>query len=266
MKKDYTIGIAVTLCAFFFGGCRNALSDILLRTTDDPFQDVALAESFKKTNTIYLSWKEDEGADEFVLMRSDDIATPIFSVVYRGTETAYTDSFTSMMVTNDRFLYRLDKIRGSELFYGKKYTYAVRSGSLLSDAYESNDTKETATYLEGDCIATMPCYKFTDETRLVDEDWYYVRVPPCRTAFVSLVETSITPATEKLTHFRYLIDNSGIDAAIGNTTAFGIENTGYETRILRFKVYADMALVLLSKEYSSGSAPLSYKISLSKIQ
>ena len=264
MKKQHTIGIVITLCAFFLGSCQNALSDILLRTTDDPFQDVARAESFKKTNTIYLSWKADEGTDEFVLMRSDDIAIPVFSVVYRGTESAYTERFTSMMITNDRFLYRLDKMRGPKIFYGEKYTYAVRSGSLLSDAYEYNDTKETATYLEGDCIATMPCYKFTDETLLVDEDWYYVRVPPRRTAFIVLSETGITGT--HITHFRYLIDNSGIDAAISNATAFGIENTGYETRILRFKIYADMAQVLISPEYSSGSAPLSYKISLSKIQ
>ena len=262
MKRNGKIGSAMLLCAFFLGGCRNALSDIVLRTTDDPFQDVARAECFKKVNTIYLSWKEDEGADEFVLMRSDDSATPVFSVVYRGTGTEYTDSFTSLMVTNDRFLYRLDKIRGSKLFYGKKYTYAVRSGRLLSDAYENNDTRETATYLEGDCIATMPCYKFRDGTLLSDEDWYYVSVPPRRTAYVTLFEREISE--KAVTHFRYLIDDSGVDGAISNRTGFSVKNTGYGTQHIRFKIYAD--IVLLWGSSASGSAPLSYEIGLHKIE
>ena len=176
----------------------------------------------------------------------------------------YTENFTSMMITNDRFLYRLDKVRGTKVFYGTNYTYAVRSGSLLSDAYENNDTKDNATYLEEDIIATLPCYKFADGTLLVDEDWYYVKIPPRRTAYIVISETGITG--NHMTHFRYIIDNSGNDAPISNATAFGIENTKNENQIIRFKIYADMAQVLLSPEYSTGSAPMSYKISLNKIQ
>lgn len=253
---------AAAALAFLLGSCADSFAPLLLRTYDDPFQDVARAECFAAVNTIYLSWSADAGADEYILMRADDVRPYRFSQVYRGKGTAYADTFDAMTAATDRYLYRLDKVRGSRRFEGRRHAYGARTEGLLSDEHEDNDKRERSTLLEGDCIATLPSYLFSDGTVMSDEDWYHVSIGPRRTALIEVVEQGVSP--NQLTHLRYTIDRTGLDAAIANSTAFAVENTAYEARTLRFRIYADMSRVLGT--YASGSAPLAYRISLVRIQ
>ena len=164
---------------WFFSCYNNAFNEILFRTADDPFDDVPATDSLTTEHTVYLSWKEDDAADNFYLMRSFDAISLDWICVYEGKSTSYTDT---NLIDNEKYIYRLDKTRGAKCFEGKKYGYGWSSGTII-DYCESNDVPEDAAFLEYDRICNLPCVGFvTDNKEILDEDWFYVTVPPMRQA------------------------------------------------------------------------------------
>ncbi|WP_297644906.1 hypothetical protein, partial [uncultured Treponema sp.] len=177
MSRTKKAMLLIFTSLWFFSCYNNAFNEILFRTTDDPFDDVPATDSLTTEHTVYLSWKEDDAADSFYLMRSFDAISLDWTCIYEGKSTSYTDTG---LIDNEKYIYRLDKTRGSKCFEGEKYGYGWSSGTIR-DCCESNDAPENAAFLEYDRICNLPCVGFvTDNKEILDEDWFYVTVPPMR--------------------------------------------------------------------------------------
>ena len=81
MKKiDFYILILLSVI-FCLSSCNaDVFYDELFRTTSDPFDDAPVTESLTREHTIYLSWNEDKGTDNYRLMRAIDNNTLVFNV------------------------------------------------------------------------------------------------------------------------------------------------------------------------------------------
>ena len=217
--------------ALFFAACSSGMYDLLIRTTDDPKTACPRAVSFAESNAVLLSWDYDEGADEYILERASDSETPVFFTVYKGTGTEYADRG---LENDTRYIYRLSKRRGNRIFGPSKETLGV--SSLVSRDIYRNDTMEEAVRLETiDYIANIYYYRSYGGAELIDEDWYYVEIPPLRRAAVVVNDSLITDGN-KPTHFmRY--EYSRDDKPVIQLSAFWIINNELETKRYYFKLY-----------------------------
>lgn len=243
-----------------FSSCYNsAFDEILFRTTDDPFDDVPATDSLTTEHTVYLSWKEDDAADNFYLMRSFDAISLDWICVYEGKSTSYTDT---NIIDNEKYIYRLDKTRGAKCFEGKKYGYGWSSGTIR-DYCESNDVPEDAAFLEYDRICNLPCVGFvTDNKEILDEDWFYVTVPPMRQADIIVGQHNLTNTTLGAeTNLR--IQLSGLESqSVRHQVAYQIQNSSYKTKNFYFKVFPERTSL------SSGNSfctVIEYTVSLNQI-
>ena len=261
IKLSARINIMI-LVMYSFISCNNTLYEEVFRTMSDPFSDVPEAESFLKENTVYLSWKEDAGADEYYLMRAGDGDKLQFKCVYRGKGTNYTDED---LQNGSRYVYRLDKTRGKKYFVGEKYGYGINTSIFGGvDSYGDNDREESATYLERDRIDIMAVAQFYDGSYICDEDWYYVILKARRKAVIILENTTgnVEHSPGEQTHFKYTYSNSTAKE-IRNLTAFEIVNeTDIEKRIA-FKLFCDTTSLF---PFNIGDTVLSYRLSLKTIE
>ena len=244
---------------FFFSCYNNAFDEILFRNMDDPFDDVPKVDSLATEHTVYLSWKEDDASDSFHLMRSFDSGSLSWSCIYEGCETSFTDK---NLADNERYIYRLDKTRGQKYFKGKEYGYGWSSGSIR-DCCENNDIKENATFLEYDRICNLTCVGFaTGSKEILDEDWFYVTIPPMRQADIVVGQHNLDNSTVGAkTNLR--IQVSGFDSqSVQHQVAYPIQNTGYETKNFYFKIFPERTSL------SSGNTfctIIEYTVSLNQI-
>ncbi len=258
MRKRAFLMLAVILLS----SCANGNVDGLLRTYNDPSDDAPAADSYRTPYAIYLSWQEDEAADGFILLRADDDGCYDFRELYRGTGTAYADRFTGLESV-ERYVYRLDKVRGEMLFKGSRLVPAV-STSAVRDEYEDNGAMERATLLETECRASLTVCRYVHEDTLdCDEDWYAVYIRPHRKAYVMLEQLDYGGAVSTLasgadTDF-YRMSEDGSSAPIQNKVKFVLENDGHRARNVCFKVYPDMANVLPE---GAGTRILLYQVTL----
>ena len=121
-------------------GCSNGLSEIFLTSSADPFSDTPEIRSMDFQGQINLFWKKDDGADSYILLRKSDSAASGFSEIYRGKKNFFEDRNGS---TGERYIYRLDKIRGQKRFYGTSYSYGFFSDAA-KDQWEDNNCKKNA--------------------------------------------------------------------------------------------------------------------------
>lgn len=245
---------------FLASSCsQNEFDDLLFRTAEDPFCDTPEADSLSLEHTVYLSWKEDDAADNFYLMRSFDAISLDWICVYEGKSTSYTDT---NLIDNEKYIYRLDKTRGAKCFEGKKYGYGWSSGTIR-DYCESNDVPEDAAFLEYDRICNLPCVGFvTDNKEILDEDWFYVTVPPMRQADIIVGQHNLTNTTLGAeTNLR--IQLSGLESqSVRHQVAYQIQNSSYETKNFYFKVFPERTSL------SSGNSfctVIEYTVSLNQI-
>ena len=257
MKKNKNVLKLIIVYVFMLNSCyNNAFNEILFRNINDPFDDVPKADSLSKEHTVYLSWQEDDAADKYYLMRSFDTVPLDWSCVYEGTGTSYTD--TDFM-DNEKYIYRLDKTRGSKYFKGEKYGYGWSSGTIR-DSCEPNDVPEKAAFLEYDRICNLPCVGFvTDNKEIIDD---YVTVPPMRQADIIVGQHNLTDTTRGAeTNLR--IQLSGLESqSVRHQTAYQIQNTTYETKNFYFKVFPERTSL------SSGNSfctVIEYTVSLNQI-
>lgn len=259
MKGIIKVMFLIFTSLWFFSCYNNAFNEILFRTADDPFDDVPATDSLTTEHTVYLSWKEDDAADNFHLMRSFDAISLDWICVYEGKSTSYTDT---NLIDNEKYIYRLDKTRGSKCFEGKKYGYGWSSGTIR-DYCESNDVPEDAAFLEYDRICNLPCVGFvTDHKEILDEDWFYVTVPPMRQADIIVGQHNLTNTTLGAeTNLR--IQLSGLESqSVRHQVAYQIQNSSYETKNFYFKVFPERTSL------SSGNSfctVIEYTVSLNQI-
>ena len=259
MKLARKLSLLSCMAVLFFSCQNGALEEILFRSMDDPSDDVPKADSLATEHTVYLSWKEDDASDSFRLMRASDTAPLSWSCVYEGRATAFMDK---NLADNERYIYRLDKTRGQKYFEGKEYGYGWSSGSIR-DSCEPNDTRESATFLEYDRICTLTCAGFlTGGKEILDEDWFYVTIPPMRQADIVVGQHNLDNSTAGAkTNLR--IQVSGFDSqSVRHQAAYPIQNTGYETRSFYFRIFPERTSLSPGNTFCTV---IEYTVSLNQI-
>lgn len=259
MGKNTAFALVALHCALVLSlsSCTAGVLGDFLRTSDDPTIESPTVVSFATENAISISWSADPAADEFILQRAEDSKTPTFATIYQGADLTYTDSG---LPSEKCYLYRLIKTRGSRTFDPSGAVFGV-SASVRKDEFESNDTEDSATFLESDCISNMNYYKSYSGAELIDVDWYYVAVPPKRKALVNINEV-YNPLSGNATHYRVLIPGREWDYVVQNIN-FELENPSNATQNMLLKIYPDPDHFSLTG--GVGGQMVTYKISLNSI-
>lgn len=251
MEKRIKAGLVV-IVTLFCVSCSTGMYDSLSRTTDDPFTEKPAVRSFDVVNTILVSWSKDDAADEFILERSDDAIIPSYSVIYRGTNTSYTDT---ALVDKSRYLYRLRKTRGTKTFEPSVTAFGVAS-LVQRDALEPNDSKQNATYLKDTHDANMFFYRSYTGEELLDNDWFCVDIPANRKSLIAITDNdAVTGSTE--THYKVYINGSRTED-VKNGASFEIENNTLNDARYYFMVYPDDEKYVAVS--AAGGKIVSYKI------
>ncbi|PKL25326.1 MAG: hypothetical protein CVV47_04520 [Spirochaetae bacterium HGW-Spirochaetae-3] len=225
-KKGALYAIALVLST----SCSAGLFDDLGQAEADPFIKAPTVESFRTEDVITVSWEDDPGASEYILERSLDQATPVYSMLYRGAEQIFVDTSGE---TDMRYLYRLTKVRGERLFGPSPAALGVCSASRR-DANEPNDTEVTAVPMNTYIEANTFFYRANTGEVVSDTDWYTIEVPARATA--SIVVELILPAGDATTYMYYYRTGT-VPSAVVNADPILIENTGYSAKTFSFSLY-----------------------------
>jgi hypothetical protein len=247
------------LVLFALAGCSPGMYELLTRTTDDPEVVTPIIESFVMSNTIFARWASDEGADEYILERAEDNPDVLaWQTVYRGDGTAYTDGG---LEDEARFIYRLSKRRGKETFGPSAGVIGV-SSLICRDVYR-NDTMEQAVQLESkDYIANIFYYRTFGGLEIMDEDWYFIDIPPFRQASV-VVNDSQVAESDQPTHFECYEYGRG-NQLVRHLKDFWIINNELETKRYYFKLYP-ARLQFVEASLPAGGNIVQYRISIGSI-
>lgn len=250
--------ILITSVLFFTLSCSSGLYNEISRLIGDPQISTPNVVSFSEVSTIDISWDYDSLADEYILYRALDNGVLNFTEIYRGSDTEYTDTDGN---EGDIYHYSLSKSRGSKEFDLSSSVLGVMS-QTQRDELESNDTKATATLLTFDLTSNMYGFQDTNGSQLIDEDWFYIKIPPRRTAFVVITQLAPVPAGGTDTHFYYYLEGNPI-ATVVNNSEIQISNYLFEEEDVYFKIFPNPAKYFPNPV--SGGTIVSYKISLKKI-
>lgn len=252
--------IFIFLNSLLFISCmNNTFYDVIFRTPQDPFYDTPSADSMKLEHTVFLEWNNDPAADTFRLMKSFDQNELSFECIYEGTENSYIDT---ELLDSCKYVYRLDKVRGSKIFKGNTYAYGW-SSDCRKDNYESNDLEQNASFLEYDLICNLPCAGFiTDSKEILDEDWFYVTIPPMRQADIIVGQHNLSDSrTGAETNLR--IQLAGLESQnISHQIAYAIKNTSYETKNFYFRIFPEKTYLASGNSFYTV---IEYTISLNQI-
>jgi hypothetical protein len=256
VKALYSL-VVIALCA----GCNPGMYELLHRTMDNPVVVSPNIVSLKESYTMLAWWEHDAGADEYILERAEDSAiTPlVYQTVYQGDRTSYTDRG----LEEKRYIYRLSKRRGKETF-GPSSGVAGASSLLIRDVYEPNDTMEQAVRLETtDYIANIYYFRTYDNLEIMDEDWYYIEIPPLRQASVVVFDSRVEES-DRPTHFEYW--EYGRDhGQVRQLKDFWIINNEIETKRYYFKLYPAKAQ-FVGAGIPAGGDIIQYRISIGNIE
>ncbi|MBP5402881.1 MAG: hypothetical protein J6Y36_06970 [Treponema sp.] len=223
--------------AFLLFSCENFVSDIVLRTYNDPLDVAPYVDSYRVENKIFISWDEDPGCDEYILERSVDysslISNPVFVEVYRGKNLEYVDS--AGLSTGTRYLYRLNKKRGGKSFTSKKVGYGVCSAKRR-DIYDNHD-ETTAMNLEYEYdTMTVATANYYDGNTERETDWYYLEIPPRRICEIVITETKDNGTATNASRLNYLI--LGDQEKTYTDSHIKITNELFEKKIVKFQISA----------------------------
>jgi hypothetical protein len=255
MVRRLGSGILIFMCC----SCTPGMFELLDRTINDPALQKPEVESFVESNTIRIIWGRDEGADEYILERAEDEKTLVFWEVYRGDAVEYSDGG---LPDNKRYLYRLFKRRGKKMFGPTEQALGV-SSLVCRDVYEPNDTMESAIQLETiDYISNMYYYRAYSGEEAVDEDWYFIKIPPLRQASV-VVNDSRVEESDRPTHFEYY-EYDRDHKTVRQLLNFWIVNNELVTKNYYFKLYPAKNQYI-GAELPAGGAIIQYKISIREI-
>ena len=231
------------------------------RLARDPTVDAPVVRSFAAENCIFIEWSEDEAADGYILERAPDSPLDlIYSTVYEGTEISFADSDCR---NDDRYLYRLRKLKGDRIFEPSAPVFGVGSVTRMDD-HEPNDTDEEATVLDYTRMSNMYYYRTFSDEIAQDLDWYSVSIPAGFTA--EIVVTQISPALEPgvLTNYMLFgVQGSPVEP-ITNNAANLIKNTYSEARTFYFQIIPDPARFLSGMGLAGGTMAL-YTVTLVRI-
>jgi len=253
MKRAVVWTVLTLISSMVYFSCGSGIYDVLSRDQRDPDNFTVTVDSFSAENAIRCSWEKDERCDTYVLMRSEDKSVLRFEEAYRGDAVEYEDK---VLKEDTRYLYRLDKIRGTKRFKGGVH-YLGLYNKQVKDVYEPNDQKEQAVLLENDKQGNIYYYRSHEGSIVEDEDWYKVRLPARRQAKITIVYDAL--------HQPFIVTkpyNSSIERPATNVPVVIRNDTDYETE-LRFKISLDNNIVVSG---SAGGAYYPYTLRLLLIE
>jgi hypothetical protein len=253
--------LAAAACLACLYSCGGGLFDEMDRLARDPAIDAPMVRSFVEENRLFVEWSEDAAADGYILERASDSPLDlVYSTVYQGTDTSFTDSDCE---NQERYLYRLRKLKGDRIFDPSAPVFGVGSITCMDD-HEPNDTDEEATVLDYTCLSNVYYYRtFSDEV-VQDLDWYSVSIPAGFTA--EIVVTQISPPLEPgvLTNYMLFgIQGSPVEPITNNASNL-IKNTYSEERTFYFQIVPDPARFLSGMGLAGGTMAL-YTVTLVRI-
>ncbi|MDA8426514.1 MAG: hypothetical protein M0Z80_10310 [Treponema sp.] len=254
---------ATVLCLV---SCNAALLSDLARSVDDPTVVAPGVSSFVYENRIDVSWTADANADQYVVERAQDAAVPVWSAIYQGTGTSYTDTNVS---DQGRYLYRLSKVRGTRTFGPSEAVLGIGSATCR-DAFEPNDEEAEATAIGSASGSTLlaslwyysSVYQQDGAVLTVqDIDWYAVSVPPNRTANIVVTQVSPALAGGSTNTWMYFYQKGMNPQQIVNSQTIPVTNYSNATATFLFKIYP----VPTSFSANGGGALVNYTVSLDSI-
>jgi len=156
----------------------------------------------------------------------------------------------------ERYLYRLNKTRGSRSF-GPSASLLGVCGSFRKDLNEPNDTEDKATPLVYDLISNIYYYRSYSGEVLSDVDWYKVSVPARRVAYVLVMQDGIGDGVENT---KFEVTQPGLAASrVKNAVPIEIRNTAYVEQTFSFKIHPHVEDYFSTPEFGGGSM-VSYTI------
>lgn len=249
------------LLALFLCSCQSSLLEDFSRSSGDPAITTPVALSFREEYSVLLSWDADECADEYLLYAARDSSNPAYKCIYRGTEPSYVHH-----VENEgaRYLYRMGKLRGQKEFGPSQSSFGVQSEVAL-DQWEPNDGQSQAAQLEYVIDANTHFFRSYGGEEISDSDWYWVEVPPLRSASVSISDNpgfSNYVNDEDIMLFRSGYGSIAVTKGIG----YPILNSSYQTQKMYFRIAPNTGdRGILSSPTEAGGAVLTYRLILEEI-
>ncbi|MCL2410207.1 MAG: hypothetical protein FWC97_01055 [Treponema sp.] len=191
--------LAVIIILIAFSSCSPGMYEMLSRTLNDPVVVPPRVESLAASNTIFISWDFDEGADEFILERAVDSPFLYFEEIYRGTSLGFVDR----NLPEGRYIYRLSKRRGREIFGPSPRALGV-SSLVVRDIFR-NYSRENALQLGPvDIIANIYYFRSYCGLELINEDWFFIDIPSLWRVALWVDDSDARPGNTA-THFMYSV-------------------------------------------------------------
>lgn len=260
----------VFCAALGFASCSDGIGPFLTRLNRDPEAEKPKVLSFSQPNAVIVSWNEDHAVDTFVLERAVDANvdpdTLVFTEIYRGADLSFVDVQAEVDV---RYLYRLSKTRGSEIFVPTIIYAGVGVNCPISaDSHEPNDDKEHATTLDVPRMSASFFYKGVNGDIIQDVDWYVFTVPAHMTAQITVEEEALPPYTTIITgatRFMYQIHETGYPPMpVTHTAPFELVNYDNTPFTFHIKIMPQESVILDITSVCGGS-PIAYKIHLEQL-
>jgi len=262
------IALIPVICAIVgFASCSDGIGPFLTRLNQDPESEKPKVLSFSQPNAVIVSWNEDHAVDTFVLERAVDANIDpddlVFTEIYRGADLSFVDTQAEVDV---RYLYRLSKTRGSEIFVPTIDFAGVGVNCPISaDWHEPNDDIEHATTLDVPRSSSSYFYKGVNGDIIQDVDWYTITVPPHMSAQIAIEEVELPPYTSFVgsnTRAMYQISELGYPPLpASHTVPFALDNYDNTPFTYHIKVLPQ-ELIILGGTGVCGGTPFAYKIYL----
>jgi hypothetical protein len=257
MKKIILISVFLSQIL----SCADGLYNELKRPSADPELSVPIVNSFSEEGIIGIEWKDDILADEYILYRALDSTILNFQEIYRGVDCEYRDSDG---IEEYLYHYSLAKVRGLKVFDRSSPVFGVFS-MTTKDFFEDNDTKENATLLEKGTLITANLYGYCDsfDSKLIDEDWYRIKVPAGSTAFVVVRQLIPLASDGTANHFKSYLEGQPAVSVIDGRD-INIINGFNEKTDFFLKIFPNPTKYF--DDPGPGGEIVSYQISINRVE
>jgi len=153
--------------------CTEDLLDRITTNNILPEVEKPVVKSFDKMQTIIIEWDKDEGADEYILYRSE-VPDGNYKEIYSGTDLSYEDNVGGYEI-GKFFYYKLTKKRESKEFDKSGYVCGVVA-SVVKDIYEDNNEESECKCIDDLNSVSGNIYYCADKNGniICDTDWYSV--------------------------------------------------------------------------------------------
>jgi len=219
--------------------CTEDLLDRITTNNILPEVEKPAVKSFDKMQTIIIEWDKDEGADEYILYRSE-VPDGSYKEIYSGTDLSYEDNVGSYEI-GKFFYYKLAKKRESNEFDKSGYVCGVVA-ETVKDVHEDNDEESDNKCIDGVNSINANIYYYRDGhgNVLCDNDWYSVTID--QGLYISYFFNNESPGAGGMGNLVKLVSSytpSGVKY-LPDDERIDIYNNSSERKNLSFMICFDM--------------------------